>query len=176
MLSCCFLDFSVGVGAFVTGLSQISSFFSCKTHEFHMWQIGCLLDKSMEFTRITGWFPWGFKIWQEVRIKHLLAYGIWCWWLFVLNHLLLFVLNHLLLFVLYHLMLFVLYHPLLFVLHHFLLFVLNHLLLFVLYHLMLFVLYHLMLFVLYHPLLFVLHHPLLFVLYHLLLFVLNHLL
>ena len=24
----CFLDFSVGVGAFVTGLSQISSFFS----------------------------------------------------------------------------------------------------------------------------------------------------
>ena len=28
MLSRCFLDFSVGVGAFVTGLSQISSFFS----------------------------------------------------------------------------------------------------------------------------------------------------
>ena len=27
MLSRCFLDFSVGVGAFVTGLSQISSFF-----------------------------------------------------------------------------------------------------------------------------------------------------
>ena len=27
MLSCCFLDFSVGVGAFVIGLSQISSFF-----------------------------------------------------------------------------------------------------------------------------------------------------
>ena len=26
MLSCCFLDFSVGVGAFVVGLSQISSF------------------------------------------------------------------------------------------------------------------------------------------------------
>ena len=29
MLSRCFLDFSVGVGAFVTGLSQTSSFFSC---------------------------------------------------------------------------------------------------------------------------------------------------
>ena len=29
MLSHCCLDFSVGVGAFVTGLSQISSFFSC---------------------------------------------------------------------------------------------------------------------------------------------------
>ena len=28
MLSRCFLDFSVGVGAFVTGLSQSSSFFS----------------------------------------------------------------------------------------------------------------------------------------------------
>ena len=28
MLSRCFLDFSVGVGAFVTGLSQISSSFS----------------------------------------------------------------------------------------------------------------------------------------------------
>ena len=30
MLSRCFLDCSVGVGVFVTGLSQISSFFSCK--------------------------------------------------------------------------------------------------------------------------------------------------
>ena len=29
VLSRCFLDFSVGVGAFVIGLSQISSFFSC---------------------------------------------------------------------------------------------------------------------------------------------------
>ena len=29
MLSRCFLDCSVGVGIFVTGLSQISSFFSC---------------------------------------------------------------------------------------------------------------------------------------------------
>ena len=29
MLSLCFLDCSVGVGVFVTGLSQISSFFSC---------------------------------------------------------------------------------------------------------------------------------------------------
>ena len=28
MLSRCFLDFSVGVGAFIIGLSQISSFFS----------------------------------------------------------------------------------------------------------------------------------------------------
>ena len=28
MLSCCFLDFSVGVGAFVIGLIQFSSFFS----------------------------------------------------------------------------------------------------------------------------------------------------
>ena len=35
MLSRCFFDFSVGVGTFVTGLSQISSFFSlyykCRT-------------------------------------------------------------------------------------------------------------------------------------------------
>ena len=30
MLSGCFLDFSVGAGAFVIGLSQISSFFSYK--------------------------------------------------------------------------------------------------------------------------------------------------
>ena len=30
MLSRCFLDFFVGVGVFVTGLSQISSFFSLK--------------------------------------------------------------------------------------------------------------------------------------------------
>ena len=29
MLSRCFLDCSVGVGVFVTGLSQISSSFSC---------------------------------------------------------------------------------------------------------------------------------------------------
>ena len=29
MLSRRFLDFSVGIGAFVTGLSQIPSFFSC---------------------------------------------------------------------------------------------------------------------------------------------------
>ena len=29
MLSRCFLDCSVGVGVFVTGLSKISSFFSC---------------------------------------------------------------------------------------------------------------------------------------------------
>ena len=29
MLSRCFLDFSVGVGAFVIGLCQISSFFPC---------------------------------------------------------------------------------------------------------------------------------------------------
>ena len=28
MLARCFLDYSVGVGVFVTGLSQISSFFS----------------------------------------------------------------------------------------------------------------------------------------------------
>ena len=28
VLSCCFLDFSVSVGAFIIGLSQISSFFS----------------------------------------------------------------------------------------------------------------------------------------------------
>ena len=34
VLSRCFLDFSVGVGAFVIGISQISSFFSCngRTH------------------------------------------------------------------------------------------------------------------------------------------------
>ena len=35
MLSCCLFDLSVGVGVFVIGLSQISSFFSdfmCKMH------------------------------------------------------------------------------------------------------------------------------------------------
>ena len=31
MLSRCFLDFSVGVGTFVTGLNQISSFSHCAT-------------------------------------------------------------------------------------------------------------------------------------------------
>ena len=35
MLSRCFLDYSVGVGVFVTGLSQISSFFSYKIHSHH---------------------------------------------------------------------------------------------------------------------------------------------
>ena len=34
MLSRCFLDCSVGVGVFVTGLSQISSFFSYVTLKF----------------------------------------------------------------------------------------------------------------------------------------------
>ena len=33
VFSRCFLDFSVGVGAFVIGLSQISSFFTCKVME-----------------------------------------------------------------------------------------------------------------------------------------------
>ena len=32
VLSCCFLDFPVGVGAFVIGLSQISSFFSINVY------------------------------------------------------------------------------------------------------------------------------------------------
>ena len=32
MLSRCFLEFSVGVGDFVIGLSQIPSFFSLKAH------------------------------------------------------------------------------------------------------------------------------------------------
>ena len=36
VLSVCFLDFSVGVGAFVIGLSQISSFFSYG--EVHFYQ------------------------------------------------------------------------------------------------------------------------------------------
>ena len=31
-MSRCFLDFAVGVGAFVIGLSQISSFFSSKSY------------------------------------------------------------------------------------------------------------------------------------------------
>ena len=31
MLPRCFLDYSVGLGVFVTGLSQISSFFCCKS-------------------------------------------------------------------------------------------------------------------------------------------------
>ena len=33
MLTRCFLDFSVGVGAFVIGLSQICSFFSHNNNE-----------------------------------------------------------------------------------------------------------------------------------------------
>ena len=36
MLSRCFLDFSVSVGAFVIGLSQISSFFSCYSNKTFM--------------------------------------------------------------------------------------------------------------------------------------------
>ena len=34
MFSRCFLDFSVGAGAFVIGLSQISSVFSCVESSF----------------------------------------------------------------------------------------------------------------------------------------------
>ena len=44
MLSRCFLDFSAGVGAFDTGLSQISSFFSYKVR----------VDKIMNLLRL-GW-------------------------------------------------------------------------------------------------------------------------
>ena len=36
MLSRCFLDCSVGVGVFVTGLSQISSFFSYESEAFFL--------------------------------------------------------------------------------------------------------------------------------------------
>ena len=36
MLSRCFLDFSVGVGAFVIGLSQIASFFSHDTNDHNI--------------------------------------------------------------------------------------------------------------------------------------------
>ena len=40
MLSRCFLDCSVGVGVFVTGLSQISSFFSLtKTFKLNFSQV-----------------------------------------------------------------------------------------------------------------------------------------
>ena len=35
MLSRCFSNFSVGLGAFVMGLSQISSFFSVKLANYH---------------------------------------------------------------------------------------------------------------------------------------------
>ena len=38
VFSRCFLDLSVGVGAFVTGLSQISSFFSWKA-DLHVYVI-----------------------------------------------------------------------------------------------------------------------------------------
>ena len=43
MLSCCFLDLSVGVGAFVIGLSQISSFFSYDKTVFSYtgWTVKC---------------------------------------------------------------------------------------------------------------------------------------
>ena len=41
MLSRCFLDCSVGVGVFVTGLSQISSFFSYNKHLFNI-RMTCL--------------------------------------------------------------------------------------------------------------------------------------
>ena len=41
MLSRCFLDCSVGVGVFVTGLSQISSFFSYTSSGFYIPKAGC---------------------------------------------------------------------------------------------------------------------------------------
>ena len=39
VFSRCFLDFSVGVGAFVTGLSQISSFFTLDKTKLTMWKM-----------------------------------------------------------------------------------------------------------------------------------------
>ena len=36
VLSCCYLDFCVGVGAFVIGLNQISSFFSYSQNKAHV--------------------------------------------------------------------------------------------------------------------------------------------
>ena len=48
MLSCCFLDCSVGVGVFITGLSQISSFFSYSPLDDH-WVI---LSSSKKYQRL----------------------------------------------------------------------------------------------------------------------------
>ena len=45
MLSRCFLDFSVGVGAFVIGLSQISSFFSKYKQNIHVNVLNCISFK-----------------------------------------------------------------------------------------------------------------------------------
>ena len=44
MLSRCFLDCSVGVGVFVTGLSQISSFFSIVGATVTVHQFFCILQ------------------------------------------------------------------------------------------------------------------------------------
>ena len=48
MLSRCFLDCSVGVGVFVTGLSQIFSFF--------LFLIGCFPERTTVFYMLSGIF------------------------------------------------------------------------------------------------------------------------
>ena len=51
MLSRCFLDFSVGVGAFVIGLSQISSFSLRYTFKCHFYK-DCKLVKLFFFCKL----------------------------------------------------------------------------------------------------------------------------
>ena len=61
MLSRCFLDFSVIVGAFVIGLSQISFFFSLFI-ETKFWMMSCFMHIcfimfTITFTGFAGRFP-----------------------------------------------------------------------------------------------------------------------
>ena len=96
MLLRCFLDFSVGVGAFVIGLSQISSLFSlikirgqysllCKrmTNLESSLQLDRLLDdftkicacsaRRVKDYRISGIFRVG-KIWRKYRLESVLNF------------------------------------------------------------------------------------------------------
>ena len=60
MLSRCFLDFSVGVGAFVIGLSQISPFFSCKMLVHILEEVSFFISVRIIINH--HWYPIIFKI------------------------------------------------------------------------------------------------------------------
>ena len=65
MLSRCFLDCSVGVGVFVTGLSQISSFFSLHSRQ-------CDRDKKRTLSNRFEFISWHNRfLWKGVKSVHL---------------------------------------------------------------------------------------------------------
>ena len=66
MLSRCFLDCSVGVGVFVTGLSQISSFFSLYIKPPAIVKVNLLFHELLPFT-----FKFRFWIFPGYALIHI---------------------------------------------------------------------------------------------------------